>query len=237
MPVAPVEHIPVRQYGRLAGAQIGEDDAAVGLYRVGGDTGALAGPPVLLLEGLLKALAGTVVLPAVVRAADLAALDKAVVQGHPAVRARLRDQRVGVLVGQIEHQVLAQHPDPLGPLVRGEIGGDGDGLPVPPQQVARRGTRTDAREKFVLGFTDHGHAPLDSAVPAAAWRRPVAGGRRAPRCPALPRCRRAGCRYGVASASGRLSMSGSMSRSSSSRYSQVLSSAGDQPSRAWSALR
>ena len=100
------------QRGRLPLAKVGEDEPQVVLHRVAADLH-LGGEGVGLAR-LLHALAGGVVLPAVVAAPERVALHPAGRQLGPPVRAPEGDQVRVALLSPVEGELLAHHLDGYG---------------------------------------------------------------------------------------------------------------------------
>ena len=104
--------------------------------------------------GGLENVAFAVVEPAVVGAGDAALLDAPVDERRAAVRAVVGEQADATGLVLEEDEVLAEEADELrGVLVR-ELLRDGDGHPVPAEQVARGLAGADQRHEVVrlLGF-------------------------------------------------------------------------------------
>jgi len=111
-------------------AQVGEDEAQILLARIARDPH-LAGEAGVL-GGLLDALAGAVVLPAVVEAADAVPLDPAGAELRPPVRAAERHHVRRAPLVTVEGKVLTHDADRDGS-ARWQIHCVVDGLPEHPQ--------------------------------------------------------------------------------------------------------
>src|SRR5205823_787536 len=126
--------------------------------------------------GSLEAVPGSVIQPAVIGARDAALLDSAVEQRSASVGAVVLDEPdVPTLVLE-EHQVLAQHADKLRRILVRQLLGDGDRMPVAPQQLTRRRAGADLRQHLVL-FLRQRHAST-SCQACSVKRRIAWSGRR-----------------------------------------------------------
>src|SRR5205823_2359033 len=110
-------------------AQVGEDEAQVFLARIALDLDFLGEAGVL--GGLLDALAGRVILPAVVEAAEAVPLDPASAELRPPVRAPELQQMRAAALAAVEGKVLAHDADGLCMPAR-QVLGTLDRLPEPP---------------------------------------------------------------------------------------------------------
>src|SRR5687768_5816210 len=121
---------PLREGGRLALTQVGEDQAEVFPGRVAGDLhlGREGG----VFRRHLDALPCPVVLPAVVEAADAVPLHPPVTELRPPVRAAKPDYVGRSPFPAVEGKVLAHHADWLRVPGR-QVGGQPYGLPEGPQ--------------------------------------------------------------------------------------------------------
>src|SRR5215471_17552544 len=142
--------VPKSRNGVMVSAgQVGPDDAARFVHRVGGDLDLVR--EAVQLRPLVGALAGDVELPAVVGAAQPAFLVAPVEQRRAAVRALLLDQPYRAIGVPERHEILAEQPDPRrGAVGFGNLLAQARGYPVPPQQVSHRRARADPGEDLVV---------------------------------------------------------------------------------------
>ena len=168
--VAPGQRLPHRQFGGRLRPQIGPQQAAGLLDRIGAGAAALAAAPRRVGDvviGLLDAAPVRVHQPAVIVAADAGLLDEAERQIGAPVRALPVDQPEAAAAVAVEHQILAEQPHRLdGGLV--ELGDAGDRHPVAPQVVAHRRARPHLREQPVVFSAQHLLPPLRVACPGKA---------------------------------------------------------------------
>ena len=154
----------VGQRRRIVGGRshVGEDQAPQAPHRVGRvlHLGAKAG--LGRLGRLLQAVARDVVEPAVVRAADAALLDVAVLQRRAAVGAVPADEAQLPREVPEQHQVLPQHPHRPGDVVQLLLRANRE--PVAPQPLAAR--RAASHPRYVLVCASEGvHAETLMAHP------------------------------------------------------------------------
>src|SRR5690606_15521118 len=152
---------------RLAGRipHVGPEDVADLDQRVRGELDVLAEARVVRLRGDLDALAGDVVLPAVVGAAQAALLVAAEPQRGAAVGAELVDQAVAAVAVAERDEPLRQQLEPdRGAVVLRELLGDAGPYPVLPEQLPHRRARAGAGQKLVDVLAKHGTTP-----PSEAW--------------------------------------------------------------------
>jgi hypothetical protein len=136
------EHVVGRDHRRFTLAHIGPDDAVAVLAGITRDLDVARQRRAVGLAGLVDALAGLVVQPAVVAAADARLLDRAERHRGVAVRAFLsHEPRLAVEVA-VQHQILAQDADLL--RLVAEIGRHLDRYPVVAEQLAGRVLGADA---------------------------------------------------------------------------------------------
>src|ERR1043165_134275 len=152
------EKIPARQKRRRLRPHVGEKDSRQLFDAVGRVLDLVLEAGLFRLERLLEALAVGVELPAVVGAANAVGLERAVIERSGAVRAVIAEERPTSAAVAEEHQLFIQYFKSLLRLLGGDLGGGTDGVPVAPQEIARRRAGTDARHHFVVFFGEHGTA-------------------------------------------------------------------------------
>ena len=124
--------------------------------RVGGQLDLLAEAGFDRLRRHLDALAGDVVFPAVIRAAQPALLVAAEPQRHAAVGAEFVDQAVAALAVAERQQPLGQQLDPdRRRIVLGQFLGHQRRDPVAAEHAAHGGARPGLRQEIVLFFPEH----------------------------------------------------------------------------------
>ena len=146
--VRPGEELPIRHQRTRLRAEIGPEQPAPLLDRVGFDADFVAQPPLRVrhvLVGLRQAGAVGIVEPAVIVAAQPAFFDIAVAEigaAMPAMAVEKPEPAAEILV---EDEVLAEqaHRPDAG---LGELAGAGDRPPVAAQQLAHRGARAGLRQ-------------------------------------------------------------------------------------------
>ena len=155
--VVPGQLFPPRKQRRRLRAKVGEQQAAELLNRVAGYSDFLfesAVGPDRLLEGLLNALAGLVVEPAVIHAAQAVLLGDAVGEVDTPVSAKAVYETERPRAVLVEDEVLAEQPHQLGgPFT--ELRGGGNGVPVAAHQLAHGGAFADSREGLVVLNAEH----------------------------------------------------------------------------------
>src|SRR5439155_3434203 len=131
------EAVEARKRRRLAGAEIGEEDAASFRHRIRAQPDVLAHPAAGGLGGRLEAFAAGVVKPAVERAAQTAVLQPAISEVRAAMGAVALEQAVSILFLE-QNQILSEEPHRLQGTRAFQFFGERDGLPVVAQQLSRR---------------------------------------------------------------------------------------------------
>jgi hypothetical protein len=109
---------------------------------------------VFRLGGLFETAAAPVVEPAVVEAAQTAAVETAEGQVDAAVGAEPADQPVAAGAAE-QHEVLAEQAHRLHGPLRGQLAHQRRGLPVRPQQPAARGVAPGAGQQLVVLARQH----------------------------------------------------------------------------------
>src|SRR5262249_18951596 len=126
-----------------------EDEPQVLLGRITGDLD--SGGEARIFGGHLDALAGGVVLPAVVEAADTIALDPAGRELRAPVRAARRDDVRGATLAAVEREVFAHDANRPG-AAGGQVLGAGDRLPEAAKVAPGQGPRASVAEVLVIGL-------------------------------------------------------------------------------------
>ena len=154
--------------GGRCGPEVGPHHAEPGLGRIRNGSDSLLEPATLghhVLVGLVDTLPVETELPTVVAAPDAILLCIAVDEPGPSMGTVGFHQPVSPVTRAVQDQVLPQQThrhrlraDRAACGVH-ELGLGGDGLPVPAQQVAHRGARTDPGQSFVLFGSQH-HQPI-----------------------------------------------------------------------------
>ena len=153
------EAVKARQQRTRLGPQVGEQQAAEFLDRVGVGLHLVAKGAVVGLVGLVQALALRAEFPAVVRAADAVLGRYSVQEGRAPVRTLFGDQPAPALAVAKQHQVFAEQAHFAGPPVV-DFRGRADRLPVAAHQLAHRRRAADLRQQPVLFFAFHGLSRL-----------------------------------------------------------------------------
>ena len=137
-------------------AHIGPQHAAALDQRIGGELDLLGEAALLRLRRHIHALAGHVVFPAVIGAAQAAFLVAAEPQRHAAVGAELVDQSVAALRVAERQQPFRQklHPHRRA-VVLGQLLGEQRGDPVAAEQPAHGRARSGLRQQIILFFPQH----------------------------------------------------------------------------------
>ena len=153
--------LPLRQRRLLLRrAHVGPQHAAALDQRIGLQFDLLAEAALGRLGRHLDALAGVVVLPAVVRAAQPVLLVAAEPQRHAAVRAELIGQRIAALRVAPGEQPLGEELDAhRRAFVLRQLRGQQRGLPVQPEHLAHRRAGAGLGEEVVLFFPKHRRLP------------------------------------------------------------------------------
>ncbi len=153
--------LPLRQRRLLLGrAHIGPQHRPALHQRIGLELDLLAEAGLGRLGGNVDALAGRVVFPAMVGAAQPVLLVAAEPQRDAAMGAELVDQAV-VSVGVAEgEQALGQHLDPhRRALVLRQLGRHQGGQPIAAEYLAHRGAGAGLGQQVVLFFSQHSIVP------------------------------------------------------------------------------
>ena len=132
-------------------AEVGEDEAAECLHGVRLQLDPAGERGVRRLSGHFQTLAGLVIQPAVVRAAEPVLLGDAKEQVHPAMGARGVDEPQLATRVTVEDEILAQEANRFGRVLL-QLCQPGDGLPVAAHQLAHRGSGTNLGQSIVLLF-------------------------------------------------------------------------------------
>jgi hypothetical protein len=148
------EAVEVRERRRLAGAEVGEQDAALLGDGIGLLPDVLAHAAAFGLGRRGEALAAYVEQPTVEAAAQPAVLEPAVGEVGAAMRAMPFKQPVPVFLFE-QDQVFAKQPHRLHRPRSLQLFGEGDRLPVVAQQRSGRRARPDAGHELVLLGADH----------------------------------------------------------------------------------
>ena len=148
------EQVPAGQQRRGGGAQIAPDQSSQLLHRVGLEPHGFLELVLGGLAGLLDALPGGVVHPAVVGAAQTFLFRNAVPEVHAPVGAALRDQAEASPAVPKQGQ---RFPEDAGALhrIRGQLLAGGHRVPVAPQQFARGRPGPHPCQSFVLFGAQH----------------------------------------------------------------------------------
>jgi hypothetical protein len=109
---------------------------------------------VLVVVRHVQALAALVELEAVVAAADSVLLDHPVGHGGAAVRALLGDDAVPAVQHAVDDELLAEEPNPLGPVLL-QLADHRDGIPVVAKHLAHRRPGTHAGHLLIDRFRQH----------------------------------------------------------------------------------
>src|SRR5215470_3089874 len=187
--VRPGEGLPGRHQRRRRRPEIRPEQSGLHLDRISLDAHAILELRLWvrgLLERLLKAAARVVPEPAVVVAAQAAAVDPAIRQVGAAMRAVAVDQAVVPSLVLVENEVLAHEPYGLGGTLV-ELGDGGNRHPVAPEQLAHRRAGADFRQSPVLLLAEHGPILLPVGEHQGRSALPSADGSATPR-----RCARVG---------------------------------------------
>ncbi len=147
-----------REGRRLAIAEIGEDEAHVLAQRIGRHLD--LGGEGRALGRLLEALAGAVIEPAVIEAADAVALDPAVDERGLAMGTAVDQQMRRAALAAIEREIFAHHLY-AHRASRGEIGRARDRMPEPAQIAPGQGAGPDMR-KILIGAGAHRRYPREA---------------------------------------------------------------------------
>ena len=165
--------LPLRQRRLLLGrAHVGPQHAAALDQRIGLQLDLLAVAALARLGRHLDALAGVVVFPAVIGAAQPVVLIAAEPQRDAAMGAELIGQRIAALRVAPGQQPLAEqlHPHRRA-FVLGQLLGQQRRLPAQPEHLAHRRAGAGLGEKIVLFFSQHGTFP--SVIAAETPRRRI----------------------------------------------------------------
>ena len=153
--------LPLRQRRLLLGrTHVGPQHAAALDQRIGLQLDLLAEAALARLRRHLDALAGVVVLPAVIGAAQPVVLVAPEPQRDAAVGAELVGQRIVALRVAPGQQPLAEqlHPHRRA-FVLGQLFGEQRGLPAQPEHLAHRRAGAGLGEQVVLFFSEHRESP------------------------------------------------------------------------------
>jgi hypothetical protein len=148
------EAVEVWKSRRLAGAQIGEQHAALLHHRAGAQANVLAQAAARRLCRGVDALAIGVVQPAVERAAQAGVLESAVGEVRAAMRAMALDQPISILRFE-KNQIFSEDGHGLDRPLALHLVHHRDRLPIAPKQLPRRRARADAGHQLVLLLADH----------------------------------------------------------------------------------
>ena len=156
---------------------IGPDHAALFDHGIGIQLDLLGIAAFRRLRRHVDALAGHVVFPAVVGAAQPAFLVAAEPQRYAAMRAEFVDEAELALAVAEGEQPLGEdlHSDRR-TIVLGQFLAEQDRQPVAAEQIARRGSRAGLTEQIILGFGQHLAPPriltptCSQAKPASPWK-------------------------------------------------------------------
>src|SRR3984885_1712514 len=148
-------------------AEISEEKAAEFLDRIALGSHFVAECRFVGFVRLVQALPIAAKLPAVARAADACLGRDAVSERGATMRTKLGDQPEPTLPVLEENEIFAEQPHALCPFVR-HFHCSGDRLPVAPQQITSRRSRSNACQHVVLLGSQHGSFPF------AVLPRPIA---------------------------------------------------------------
>ena len=160
------EAVELRERRRLAGAEIGPQDAALLHDRIGFLLDVGAQIAVVRLGRRLQAFAVDVEQPAVKGAAQAAVFEPAIGQIGAAMRAMPPDQPIAALVVLEGDQVLAEEPHRFDRPVAGKLIDQRRRLPVAAHQIAGRGAGRSAGDEIVLFRAQHRRFPRCFANPS-----------------------------------------------------------------------
>ena len=146
--------IEARQQRPGLRAEVGKQQAAQFLHRIGVGGDLVAEGAVVRLVGLIQAFALGAELPAVIRAANPVLGGNTVRKRGPAVRTLLGDQTQPPLPVLEQHQILAQQPDAPGPVLF-DLDRCRYRLPITPHQLSHGRSSPDLGQEFVLLCTFH----------------------------------------------------------------------------------
>ena len=149
------EAVEIRKRRRLAGAEIGPQDAALLDHRIGFLLDVGAQIAVVGLGRRLQAFAVDVEQPAVKRAAQPAVFEPPVSEIGAAMRTMAADQPVAPLVVLEGDEVLAEKPHRLYRPVAGQLIDQRGRLPIAPHQRAGGGSGSGAGDEIVLFGAQH----------------------------------------------------------------------------------
>ena len=186
------EAVKIRKCRRLAGAEIGPDDAALLDHRIGFLFQVGAQIAVVGLGRRLQALAVDVEQPAMKRAAQPAVFEPPVSEIGAAMWTMAADQPVAPLVVLEGDEVLAEQPHRLHRPVAGQFIDQRGRLPIAPHQCAGVGFRPRASNEIVLFRAQHRSLPCcnDYPTPVSRARRSTKWCAAEPGSPQISRLRR-----------------------------------------------